>query len=59
MMAILQDRYGSTSRHGQLYSERASKEGGTVTQFFGRLEIDHQLKFGRLLNRQFGGVGAF
>jgi hypothetical protein len=26
---------------------------------FGRLEIDNQLKFGRLLNRQIGRLGTF
>jgi hypothetical protein len=25
----------------------------------GRFEVDHQLEFGRLLNRQFAGFGAF
>jgi hypothetical protein len=39
----------------------ADEQGGRhgEAECFGRLEIDNQLKFGRLLNRQIGGLGAF
>jgi hypothetical protein len=39
----------------------ADKQEGrhSKAEFLGRLQIDNQLKFGRLLNRQIGRLGAF
>ena len=38
-------------------SEQRGRHG--EAECFGCLEIDHQLEFGRLLNRQIGRLGAF
>ena len=52
--ADIRQHYSITS------SARASSEGGTVRpSALAVFMIDHQLKFGRLLYRQIGRLGAF